>query len=186
MSINAPQLPLITNPGENPHSEGKGRPAANPSLVDVRRVLFKRKFLIISIVIIALAISIIYGKTRIPLYEATATAEIDPSRSQSMGLGGVLGGNFDESSTELQTDVVRSTGSRSSFELLANSASSIEGRFPMRSRVSACLSLMILSAQSNVSRFWGRSRVGSRSPLFLGRVRLGSRFDIPIQRLRGM
>jgi capsular exopolysaccharide synthesis family protein len=130
MSINAPQLPLITNPGENPHSEGKGRPAANPSLVDVRRVLFKRKFLIISIVIIALAISIIYGKTRIPLYEATATAEIDPSRSQSMGLGGVLGGNFDESSTELQTDVVRLNGESLIFRAVGELSLQHRGPFP--------------------------------------------------------
>ncbi|MGA9669173.1 MAG: GumC family protein, partial [Terracidiphilus sp.] len=130
MPINAPQLPLITNPGETPHPEGKGRPAANPSIVDVRRVLFKRKFLIISIVITALVISVIYGKTRIPLYEASATAEIDPSRSRSMGLGGVLGGNFDESSTELQTDVVRLNGESLIFRAVGELSLQHKGPFP--------------------------------------------------------
>jgi capsular exopolysaccharide synthesis family protein len=130
MPINAPQLPLIANPGETPHPEGKSKPAVNPSIVDMRRVLFKRKFLIISIVIIALAISVIYGKTRIKLYEASATAEIDPSRSQSMGISGVLGGSFDESSTELQTDVVRLNGESLIFRAVGELGLQHRGPFP--------------------------------------------------------
>jgi succinoglycan biosynthesis transport protein ExoP len=116
--------------GESSEPKGSGQHAVNPSIVDVRRVLFKRKYLIISIVLIALVISVIYAKTRIPLYEASATAEIDPSRSQSMGLGGVLGSNFDESSTELQTDVVRLNGDSLIFRAVGELALQHRGPFP--------------------------------------------------------
>lgn len=121
---------MNANPSEGSNPEGRGRPVVNPSIVDVRRVLFKRKFLIIAIVALALIGSIIYAKTRIPLYEAAATAEIDPSRSQSMGLGAVLGGGFDESSTELQTDVVRLNGDSLIFRAIGELSLQHRGPFP--------------------------------------------------------
>ncbi len=106
------------------------RTTANPSIVDVRRVLFKRKFLIIFIVALALVISIIYAKTRIPLYAASATVEIDTSRSQSMGLGEALGGALDENSPQLQTDVVRLKGDSLIFRAVGELALEDRGPYP--------------------------------------------------------
>jgi succinoglycan biosynthesis transport protein ExoP len=130
MPANDPRLHRSAIPEAKSEHDGSADPAGNPSIVDVRRVLFKRKYLIISIVGIALILSVIYAKTRIPLYEASATAEVAPSRSQSMGLGGVLGGNFDESSTELQTDVVRLNGDSLIFRAVGELALQHRGPFP--------------------------------------------------------
>lgn len=130
MPKNDPQLNVNANPGETSHPEGQDRVASSPTIVDIRRVLFKRKFLIISIVLVALVISIIYGKTRIPLYMASATAEIDTSQSQNMELGEALGGYMGDNSTILQTDVVRLNGDSLIFRAVGQLALEHRGPFP--------------------------------------------------------
>jgi capsular exopolysaccharide synthesis family protein len=130
MPINDLQLQTNANPSEILPPEGRGRTVANASIVDVRRVLFKRKYLIIAIVGVAVVASIFYAKTRIPLYEAAAILEIDPSRSQSMGLGEALGGSFDQSSTALQTDVVRLYGESLIFRAVGELGLQHRGPFP--------------------------------------------------------
>ena len=102
---------------------------ATAPAIDVRRVLFKRKYLIIGIVAVAVVASIFYAKTRIPLYEAAAMLEIDPSRSQSLGIGEALGGSFDQSSA-LQTDVVRLYGESLIFRAVGELGLQHRGPFP--------------------------------------------------------
>ena len=119
-----------SNQSEASRAEFKGKSATNPSIVDVKRVLFKRRYLILSVVAVALIISVIYAKTRVPLYEASALAEIDTSRSSSLSLGGALGGDLGNNSTELQTDVVRLTGDSLLFRAVGELALQNKGPFP--------------------------------------------------------
>jgi capsular exopolysaccharide synthesis family protein len=96
----------------------------------VRRILFSRKYLIAAIVLVALVASYFYGKTRVPLYEATATAEIDTSRSQSLGLSDIAGASSANATTQVQTEVFRLTGNSLIFRAVAELAAENRGPFP--------------------------------------------------------
>ena len=130
MPIEDNQSQANGNQGDFLRADVKGKTPNAPSIVDVKRILFKRRYLILSIVAISLIISIIYARTRVPLYEASALAEIDSSRSSSMSLGGGLGGDMGTSANELQTDVVRLTGDSLLFRAVGELALQNKGPFP--------------------------------------------------------
>jgi capsular exopolysaccharide synthesis family protein len=100
------------------------------SLMDVQRVLFSRKYLIISIIAVAVVVSFIYAKTRVPLYEATATAEIDTSRAQSMGLSDIAGSSSENGTTQVQTEAFRLTGSSLIFRAVSELGAENRGPYP--------------------------------------------------------
>jgi capsular exopolysaccharide synthesis family protein len=105
--------------------------AANRSLVDLRRVLFARKYLILIVVVAAIIISFIYAETRVPIYEATATAEIDVPRSESLGLSTAVGALYgDDTSTAIQTQAFRLTGHSLIYRAVAELAAEKRGPFP--------------------------------------------------------
>jgi polysaccharide biosynthesis transport protein len=118
----SPALPLPEMPS-TPATVGQ-------SLMDARRILWPRKYLIISIVALALIVSFIYAKTRIPLYEATATAEIDTSRSESMGLSDVVGSSSQNGTTKVQTEAFRLTGASLIFRAVSELGVENRGPFP--------------------------------------------------------
>lgn len=101
-----------------------------PGLIDVRRVLFTRKYLILAIVAVALIVSYIYAKTRIPMYDATATAEIDTSRSESIGLSDLVGSSSESGTTKVQTEAFRITGNSLIFRAVAELAMDHRGPYP--------------------------------------------------------
>ncbi len=107
-----------------------GHASQNASFVDMRRVLFKRKYLVLAVTVAALIVSYIYAKTRVPMYDASATAEIDSSRSQTLGLSDALGGGLDSGSSELQTDVFRLNGDSLIFRAVAELGTDHLGPFP--------------------------------------------------------
>jgi capsular exopolysaccharide synthesis family protein len=96
--------------------------------MDVRRVLFAHKYLIIAIVALAVIVSFIYAKTRVPLFEATATAEIETSRNQGLGLSDLVGSSTENGTTQVQTEAFRLTGSSLIFRAVAELG--VEGRGP--------------------------------------------------------
>ncbi len=100
------------------------------SLIDARRVLFSRKYIILAIVAVAVIVSFIYAKTRVPLYEATATAEIDTSRSQSLGLSDIVGSTASNGTTQVQTEAFRLEGSSLIFRAIAELGAEKRGPFP--------------------------------------------------------
>ena len=104
------------------------QPDRAAALIDVRRVLFTRKYLILAIVAVAVIVSYIYAKTRIPMYEATATAEIDTSRSESIGLSDLVGSSSESGTTKVQTEAFRITGDSLIFRAVAELASEHEGQ----------------------------------------------------------
>ena len=100
----------------------------SPAVIDIRRVLFTRKYLILAIVAVALVVSVIYAKTRVPMYEATASAVIDSSRSESIGLSDLVGSSSD--STKVLTEAFRIRGNSLIFRAVAELAAEHRGPRP--------------------------------------------------------
>ena len=74
-------------------------------------------------------ISIFYAQTRVPIYEATATAEIDISRAESLGLSSALGYG-DDTSTAVETQVFRLTSHSLIYRAVVELAAENRGPFP--------------------------------------------------------
>ena len=122
--------PLSTTSASTTLSETPGL-NTDRSIVDIRRVLFARKYLIGLIVASAIIISIIYAQTRVPLYQATATAEVDTARSQSMGLSAAVASAYgDDPTLAVQTQVFRLTGDSLVYRAIAELAAEKRGPFP--------------------------------------------------------
>jgi polysaccharide biosynthesis transport protein len=131
-------MPKIIDPAPSPPASSPapgfdlpGSAVAGRSLVDFRRVLFARKFLILIVVGLAIVLSIIYAQTRTPLYEATATAEVDLPRSESMGLSSAVASLYsDDATTTVQTQAFRLTGHSLVYRAIAELAEEHRGPFP--------------------------------------------------------
>jgi len=101
-----------TNP---PHGAQSETPAISlspqPTVItpaDLRKMLFKRKWIILIATLVGVAIAIYHIKTTVPQYEAVARINIDLGRSANIGIENVIqqnGGYYDEPDTELQTQV---------------------------------------------------------------------------------
>ena len=99
--------------------------------MDFRRVLFARKYLILIVVAVSIVLSIIYAQTRTPLYEATATAEVDLPRSESMGLSSAVASLYsDDVTTAVQTQAFRLTGHSLIYRAISELAADHRGPFP--------------------------------------------------------
>jgi capsular exopolysaccharide synthesis family protein len=130
-------MPKIVDPAPSTISSSTGRSvlpvsaSANRSLVDIRRVLFARKYLIIVVVALAILISFIYAQTRVPIYEATATAEVDLPRSESLGLSAAVGSLYGEdTTTTVETQAFRLAGRSLIYRAIAELAAENRGPFP--------------------------------------------------------
>jgi len=94
-------------------------------------VLFARKYLVLAVVAAAIILSIIYAQTRTPLYEATATAEVDLPRSESMGLSSAVASLYgDDVTTAVQTQAFRLTGESLVYRAISELAAEHRGPFP--------------------------------------------------------
>ncbi len=76
------------------------------SFVDIFRALIKGKWLILACTILSVACAITYVTLAKPVYEATASIRIDPSRAGSLGLNDLLsmvgsGGSGEQIQTEM-------------------------------------------------------------------------------------
>jgi capsular exopolysaccharide synthesis family protein len=128
-TIEAPPSTLSSPKLPSPEVQPGLAPAVQ-SLMDVRRVLLANKYLIISIVAVSIIVSFIYAKTRVPLYEATATAEIDTSRGQSIGLSDIVGSSPENGTTQVQTQAFRLTGSSLVFRAVSELGAEGRGPYP--------------------------------------------------------
>ena len=76
------------------------------SLVDIFRALLKNKWLIVACTMVSVIAAVTYVGTAKPVYEATASIRIDPSRAGSLGLNDLLSLVGSESSSEqIQTEM---------------------------------------------------------------------------------
>ncbi len=98
-----------------PQGAQPGTPVVSPSpqqLVvtpaDLRKLIFKRRWIILAATLIGIAIAVYHIVATIPQYEATSRINLDLGRSTDIGIEGVIqqnSGYFEEPDTTLQTQV---------------------------------------------------------------------------------
>src|ERR1700753_1257925 len=59
------------------------------SLADIGRILLKWKWLILASLLVCVLLGYMYSKTRVPLFEGTATIDLNPSQT-NMGLRALI------------------------------------------------------------------------------------------------
>ena len=72
--------------GYLPAMERRASAQTQLSIVDIGRILAKRRFLILGFTVISVCIMAIYAFMKTPVYEGVARLQIDPMRSSSLGL----------------------------------------------------------------------------------------------------
>jgi capsular exopolysaccharide synthesis family protein len=125
-TVDRPPSSFSTAPSALPGSASAGR-----TLLDLRRVLFARKYFVIIVVALATVISFFYAQTRVPVYEATASAEIEVPRSESLGLSNAVGTLYgDDTTTVVSTQAFRLTSHSLVFRAVVELAAENRGPFP--------------------------------------------------------
>jgi capsular exopolysaccharide synthesis family protein len=78
------------------------------SLIDVWRVLMKRRFIILTTAVVFLAVAAIYSFRTKPVYESVSRIEIKPNAAPNVGLQGLIDeeGRGGESGSALQTEIL--------------------------------------------------------------------------------
>lgn len=101
----------LTNPPQGPQAEipaaGSSTQPSVVTLTDLRKLLFKRKWIILAAVLVGSAIAMYRNETTVPQYEAVSRINIDLSRSTDIGINDVLQQNlgYAEPDELIQTQV---------------------------------------------------------------------------------
>jgi succinoglycan biosynthesis transport protein ExoP len=82
-----------------------GEGASELSIGDVFLMLERHKWFIVACIIVAMALAGAYIATTVPIYEATASLRIDPSRASSLGFSEIIAAGGGGASDELQTEI---------------------------------------------------------------------------------
>jgi capsular exopolysaccharide synthesis family protein len=102
-----------------PQGSQPGVPAANSSTqpavitpADIRKLLFKRKWIILGAVLLGIAIGVYHAETTVPQYEAVSRINIDLSRSTNIGIDSLVQSNADfmqpDELLQTQVEIMRS------------------------------------------------------------------------------
>src|ERR1700678_329833 len=112
--MNPSVRPITASENQNPVVPAEVEASEGLSFVDIFRALVKGRWLILACTLLSVACAITYVTLAKPVYEATASIRIDPSRAGSLGLNDLLsmvgsGGSSEQVQTEmsiLQSDQV--------------------------------------------------------------------------------
>lgn len=99
------------------------------SLRDIGAILFKWKWLISACLLIGLLLGYFYSKTRVPLYEGTATIDLNPSQT-NMGLSDLIQESLSSEDVRLPTEVARMQSNLVVFDTIKDLALQHRGPFP--------------------------------------------------------
>jgi polysaccharide biosynthesis transport protein len=99
------------------------------SLSDIGAILFKWKWLILACLLIGVLLGYVYSKTRIPLYEGTATIDLNPSQT-NMGLSDLIQESLSSEDVRVPTEVARMQSNLVVFETIKELAQEHRGPFP--------------------------------------------------------
>jgi len=97
---------LVAGEGQTSNPGTDGEKSGGATLADIFRSLVKNKWLILACIAVFVAVAVVYIAVSKPVYEASATIRIDPSRSGSLGLNDLLSlvgseGSGEETQTEM-------------------------------------------------------------------------------------
>jgi succinoglycan biosynthesis transport protein ExoP len=99
------------------------------SLSDIGAILLKWKWLIAACLLIAVLLGYVYSKTRIPLFEGTATIDLNPSQT-NMGLSDLIQESLSAEDVRLPTEVARMQSNLVVFDTIKELALQHRGPFP--------------------------------------------------------
>ncbi len=119
-------IPLGADP-EGPL--GPSAAAEGLSLADIGRVILKWKWLIVACVVVSLGLGYAYTKTRVPLYEGSATIDLNPSQT-NMGLSDLIEQSLSSEDVRLPTEVARMRSNIVVYDTIRELALEHRGPFP--------------------------------------------------------
>lgn len=99
------------------------------SLTDIGRILLKWKWLILACLLLSIVLGYLYSKTRIPLYQGTATIDLNPSQT-NMGLSDLIQESLSSEDVRLPTEVARMQSNLVVFYTIRELALQHRGPFP--------------------------------------------------------
>lgn len=99
------------------------------SLADIGRILLKWKWLILACLLVSVVIGYVYSKTRVPLYQGTATIDLNPSQT-NMGLSDLIQESLSSEDVRLPTEVARMQSNLVVFYTIKELALEHRGPFP--------------------------------------------------------
>jgi capsular exopolysaccharide synthesis family protein len=99
------------------------------SLSDIGRILLKWKWLVLASLLIGLVLGYVYSKTRVPLYQGTATIDLNPSQT-NMGLSDLIQESLSSEDVRIPTEVARMQSNLVVFYTIKELALQHRGPFP--------------------------------------------------------
>jgi succinoglycan biosynthesis transport protein ExoP len=99
------------------------------SLSDIGRILLKWKWLILASLLVCVLLGYMYSKTRVPLFEGTATIDLNPSQT-NMGLSDLIQESLSSEDVRIPTEVARMQSNLVVFYTIKELALQHRGPFP--------------------------------------------------------
>ncbi|HMJ22608.1 MAG TPA: exopolysaccharide transport family protein, partial [Terriglobales bacterium] len=126
--VDAPhQVPPIAVEAEGPLGAGSTKDGL--SLADIGRILRKWKWLILTCLLLSILLGYVYSKTRIPLFDGTATIDLNPSQT-NMGLSDLIQESLSSEDVRIPTEVARMQSNLVVFYTIKELALQHRGPFP--------------------------------------------------------
>lgn len=99
------------------------------SLSDIGAILLKWKWLVLGCLLIGFVLGYVYSKTRIPLYEGSATIDLNPSQT-NMGLSDLIQESLSSEDVRMPTEVARMQSNLVVFDTIKELSQQHRGPFP--------------------------------------------------------
>jgi polysaccharide biosynthesis transport protein len=126
--VDAPhQVTPITVETEGPLGASSAKDGL--SLSDIGRILLKWKWLILACLLLSIFLGYVYSKTRIPLFEGSATIDLNPSQT-NMGLSDLIQESLSSEDVRIPTEVARMQSNLVVFYTIKELALQHRGPFP--------------------------------------------------------
>ena len=90
---------------DNNNTVNRNEEEIEVSLYDIVAAVFRKKFMIAAIIIVAVAFAVVYLQVADPVYESKATVMVSSLSSESLSLSSLMSGFTGGSSTEIATEV---------------------------------------------------------------------------------
>jgi succinoglycan biosynthesis transport protein ExoP len=111
-------------PLAGPRSSGEGL-----SLNDIWRIVLKRKWVILALTIIGAVLGSIYSSTRIRMYEASATVDVNPTAT-NLGLSDLVEESLSSADERMPTEIAHMQSNEVIFRTIKELARDHKGPFP--------------------------------------------------------
>ena len=116
------ETPLAGRPAGSTASDGM-------SLIDIWRIVMKRRWVILALTVIGAVLGSIYSATRIRLYEASSTVDVNPTAT-NLGLSDLIEESLSSADERMPTELAHMQSNEVVFRTIKNLAAEHKGPFP--------------------------------------------------------